>query len=447
MQKIAEEITASEVSCLNWAQLVVYLTDIQHLDPGLITYWNAIFHKVVISAPENNQIELPSNVEWKLHKADQPRSKIWNQLLEDAESDWVLFLENDEDIRFNDFPTLDEINEKHWPPALILHGDREKMLQHYQIRFVPKGFSNIFEGKNLPDCTRFITQNDISLSNMPVLIERKSNPLEEVDPEDELGVQAYSPQLYLVQGQKYFKQKKYVHAAGQFRQILKADKLLPFDRLAAVNGLSSCLAEQHKWPQALALADKSLEAEPFQSLPYLIKFKIYQLQKQWDKAYQALVKYYNRINLYSRASFDVTLSSEETLLCLSDLAMHLSLREQSFAYLNDLYAMKNGKVGRDFLQQLLVLSIDLGDEKKSIYFFKRLFNEELETEFSPETKNEMNDYMSMFMKKEWFDFVYEIYNALHNKYPDDDEFKRRLIVVSVKTQRVEKARKLASRVA
>lgn len=447
MQNNPEGMTESELNRINWAQLVVYLTDIKHLNVGLIAYWNTIFNKVVISALEKSTFDLPDEVEWILRQPDQPRSETWNQLLEDTHSEWVLFLENDEDIRFNDFPTLVEINEKNWPPALIIHGEQEKMFQHYQIRFVPKGMGKIFDGKNLPDCTRFITQNDISLSNMPVLIERKSSPMEDVDPQDELGVQISSPQLYLVQGQKYFKQKKYVHAAGQYRQILKAEKLLPYDRLAAVNGLTSCLAEQHKWPQALALADKSLQAEPFQSLPYLIKFKIYQLQRKWEEAYQALVKYYDRINLYSRAGFDITLGTEETLQSLSDIAMQMSLREQSYAYLNELYALKNGEVDRRFLQQLLVLSIDLGDQDKSIYFFNRIFNEELKSSMGTDLKNELNDYMSMFMKKNWHDFVYEIYNALHRQYPNDEEFIRRLIVVSVKTQRVEKARELAARVA
>lgn len=55
--------------------------------------------------------------------------------------------------------------------------------------------------------------------------------------------------------------------------------------------------------------------------------------------------------------------------------------------------------------------------------------------------------MEMFMKKGWFETVYEVYAELYYHYPQNDEFRRRLIVTLVKTGRVEQARNLASKVA
>lgn len=431
-----------------WIDLVVYLTHIKYLNLNQIAEWDSIFNKVYIVCPAERPENIEEHIGWRISNSEEHRSDIWNELLNKAEKNWVLFVEDDEVIRFNDFPGEREVNERKWSPALIIHTHNKKIHQHYQIRLVQKNGELIFEGKNLPDSTRYITKNEIELSSMPIIIERKGNPVEAINPSEELSMQAYSPQLYLVQGDHYFKAGKYVHAAAQYRQLLKTPRLLPFDRLGAVNGLASCMAEQYKWPQALALTDKSIEAEPLQSLPYLIQFKIYQLQKKWKEAYEALSKYYERIELYSLANFDVKISEEETLLNLADLALKVGLREEASALLNELFAVKNGEVDRAFLRQLLVLSVELADFDKSAFFFNKMFEENLVSgSLETEVREELNDYMTMFMQNEWHEFVYELYWQLYNTNPETDEYRRRLIVAAVKTNRVEQAQKLVAKVA
>ena len=431
-----------------WIDLVIYLTDIKYLNPKQIAEWDSIFNSISIACPAQRPDLLEEQINWRTTHKDESRSDIWNELLSNSAKDWTLFVEDDEVIRFNDFPSRHEINENKWSPALIIHTQNEKLYQHYQMRLVHKSDEQIFEGKNLPDCTRFITSNEIELSSMPVMIERKTNPMEGVNPGDELAMTASSPQLYLVQGDRYFKEGKHVHAAAQYRQLLKKPRLLPFDRLGAVNGLASCLAEQYKWPQALALTEKSIEAEPLQSLPYLIQFKIYQLQKKWKEAYLALNSYYERLELYSLANFDVKISEEETLLNLADLALKANLREDASRLLNELFAVKNGNVDRAFLRKLLILSLELSDYEKSVFFFNKMFEENLKKgTLGTEIRQEFNDYTTMFMENEWHEFVYELYWQLYNSNPQIDEYRRRLIVASVKTNRVEQAQKLVAKVA
>ena len=55
--------------------------------------------------------------------------------------------------------------------------------------------------------------------------------------------------------------------------------------------------------------------------------------------------------------------------------------------------------------------------------------------------------MEMFMKKSWYETVYQVYSELYYHYPQNDEIRRRLIVTLVKTKRVEQARNLATKVA
>jgi tetratricopeptide (TPR) repeat protein len=436
-----------EAKFKGWIDLVVYLTDNKYLNRKQVVEWESIFNSVTIASIGKRPENVPGSISWRCISNNENRSDVWNELLIETEKNWVLFVEDDEIIRFNDFPESD-VDDKHWSPALITHTNNEKLYQHYQIRLVRKSVDRVFEGKNLPDCTRYIVNNDIQLSSMPILIERGESPVIEVDPSDELTMQSYSPQLYLVQGDQYFKQGKYVHAAAQYRQLLKTKRLLPFDRLGAVNGLASCLAEQYKWPQALSLVQTSIEAEPFQSLPYLIQFKIFQLQKKWEDAYQALNKYYERIDLYSLANFDVKISEEETLVSLADLALKAGKRAEASELLNELFTIKNGEVDRAFLQKLFVLSVELTDYKKSVFFFEKMFTDVLsEGTLDDVLRQELNDYMTMFMQKEWYDFVYELYRELYNEYPQEDEFRRRLIVASIKTNRVELAQKLVAKVA
>ena len=97
--------------------------------------------------------------------------------------------------------------------------------------------------------------------------------------------------------------------------------------------------------------------------------------------------------------------------------------------------------------QLLVLCIELEDFDKSEFFFKELYAKKIPKNLTEKELSFLNDYMELFMKKNWYEMPYEVYSELYYHYPENDEFRRRLIVTLVKTGRVEQARNLASKVA
>lgn len=429
---------------INWVELVLFLSDMQYLEKEKAVSWSHQFARVTIAGPGERPVTLPTHIRWYSYRNGDPKSRIWNRLLQEAKAEWVLFLEDDEQVMLSDFPARESINRNCWSPALISYfsNEKDKERRFYQIRLVPQTESPLFDGNNLPDCTRYFTEYDYELANKPLFIERSTDPLVHVDPDLELSVQAFAPKVYLVQGDRFFRQGKYVHAAAQYRRLLKKEKLLPFDRLGAVNGLTSCLAEQFKWPQAMALAQKSIEAEPLQKLPYLIQYQIFQLSKQWDEALEVLDRYYELINLPSKANFDKAIDEEETLLNLADLALKGGSKKQASEYFEKLFLMKDGDVERSFLERLLLLSIELSDYERSVFFFQRMFDDLIPDKFDEEQEQSLHDYMSMFMRKGWYDFVFNIYNQLYTFYPENNEYKRRLIVTLSKTDRLEKARKL-----
>lgn len=434
---------------IDWAEIVYHLTDIKYLDLKKVERWSSIFHGVRILTPEKgNQMDIP-NVRWSVYNPDVTRTELWNRNLMTAQKEWVLFLEDDEEMVFMDFPEKDHLGKDRWAPSLITveHGD--KIHQYYQIRLVHSKNGSVFTGQDLPDCTRFIVENDIKLSHMPVLIERISDFTRSVDLMKEQSIAEYAPQVHLIEGRRLFKAGKYLNAASYYRQILKKERLLPFDRLAAVNGLASCFTEQFKWQNALNLTETSLEAESLQNTPYLIQYKIHQLQQQWEEAYQALNRYHENQNLHSKASFDVIVNTEDTLLSLTDLAMKLGDKTKAIEHLRELYQLKNGDIEEGLLKKLLLLCVEQKDENGSILYFKRMFEDVYPEKLLEDEKRkaEFNDFMTMFMSNGWYEFVHKIYSKLLEVYPHEDEYKRRLIVVSVKTNRMDEARRLASKVA
>ncbi|MFP8488629.1 tetratricopeptide repeat protein [Gracilimonas sp. Q87] len=432
---------------VSWAEIVVHFTDMKYVNIKKLTRLSAVFNRVHVLAPESGPLLNTTDISWHIYNKDITRTTLWNSYLKKVESEWVLFIENDEQVIFMDFPEEKDISFTRWAPVLITVKAEEKRKQFYQMRFVHNSGKAVFQGQDFPDCTAFITGNSIEISNMPIQIERESDFINQVDPLKELSVSDYAPSVYLIEGERCVKKGKYTQAASQYRQLLKKEHLLPFDRLAGVNGLASCYTEQYKWEKALLVTKQSMETESLQNIPYLIEFRIYQLQRKWEKAFFALNRYHELSQLYSKASFDVALSEEETLVNLADLSMKLGKRDKSKEYLKEIFKIKNGNVETSFLRKLLLLCLELKDKERAIYFFNKVFEGSYPNKLNEEQKIEFNDYMNLFMKNEWYEFVHNIYNRLLQSYPNEDEYKRRLIVVSIKTNRIEKARKLAAKVA
>ena len=444
MSRKSLQLSDNTLKALGWAEIVVYLSDLRFLDEDKMVSLLDKFSGVRIAAQGERPKTLPAEIGWYSYSPEDHRSAVWNRLLHEAKKDWVLFIEDDEEIRYGEFPDIKCIEPNLWPPALILSNGPAGRRQYYQIRLVRKESNIPFEGKNLPDCTAYVTSNNINLAGQPIVIDRKSDPVQYVDPDDELSIQAYSPKLYLVRGEQLFGEGKYAHAAALYRKLLKTDKLLPFDRLGAVNGLASCYTEQFKWEHAVALAQKSIEAEPLQRLPYLIQFKIFQLNKQWKEAFEVLNRYYGLLNLWSRATFDRTIDEEETLLNLAELALKAGVKDKATEFMEKLYNLKEGDLDDTFVHRLLLLSIELSDYERSVFFFRHLFGSFLPDRLTEEKAGELDDFMTMFISKGWYEYVAEIYETLYRENPQNADYKRRLIVALSKTNKLGKARKLVA---
>jgi len=442
-------VTHEKSTEMKWAEVVLFLTDASFLDNRKVSQWAEYFSTVTIAAKSQRPANLSDSITWYCYKEEQSRAEVWNVLADSSQKQWILFLVDDEIVRFGSLPEEHSIGSDKWPPVLIRHKKPGKDRQFYHMRMVNTSLSengNIFAGKNLTDCTQFVRENEIELANQPVIVERKSCPIEHINIDEELSVKTNAPKLYLVQGERYIKEKKYVRAAAQYRQLLKKDKLLPFDRLAGVNGLASCLTEQHKWKKALVLAKESLKAESLQSLPYLIQFRIHELKKEWRKAHDILHQYYQRISLHSRANFDRKIEEGKTLVRLANVSLKDGNRKQAADYFDKLFSYKREEIDRSVLKKVLVLSIELENYERSVSLFERLLGKRLPDDLEQEHLEELDDYMTMFMQREWYEYVSNVYAKLHNAFPENRSYKRRLIVTLTKTNRLDKAKKMVANI-
>lgn len=435
-----------------WVDVIWYLSDQKYFNTDQLIKLLEANSSIIIASNKPRPADLTLNVIWHQYKKSESRSEIWNSCLELGSNNWKLFLMDDEILRINKLDEGISTNPYEWPAALIHHRGSEKNYQYYQMRLICNFTEFRFDGVNIPDATRSMIQKGIRLSNVPLEIMATKNPNADVDIEEELAIRNFAPQLFIENGHRLFKEKKFIHAAAQYRVIVNSDIALPFDRLSALNGIATCHAEQFRWEPALEAADRSLEEETFQHLPYLIKYKVNQLNKNYSEAYNALLKYYEntfyeKIKLHSRANYDVRITIEDTLVSLVDLAFKSGLIQDASDHLEDLFNLKEGNLEKAYLKQLLVLSIELEDFEKSEFFFKKLYAKKFPKNMTDNELSLLNDYMEMFMKRKWFESVYEVYSELYYHYPQNDEFRRRLIVTLVKTGRLEQARNLASKVA
>lgn len=425
----------------SWLDLVIVVNDPDRFDLKRAELWLKNFESVTLALPQDLSESLSEIRGLRLLSIRNKNSKadIYNRAVVESSKKWVLIIEDEEKVDLSRLPATRPTHQR-WMPAIIKKENDEPGFHQYQIRLVPGGVKNIFSGKYLPDATEYMMKREIELDSSSLHIWKPETQIRKFDPEGELSVGPPTPRAYLVIGESYFKNREYILAAAQYRQVLKMEKVLPFDRLAAVNGLAGCFTEQYKWEKSLRLCEQSLQAEPRQWMPYLIKFRINQLQKKWGEAYEVLNQFHSLIGVDSKASFDKSIREEDTLFQLGDIALKARYIKKAFSHFEEFYKFKDGNVDRDFLKRLFVLSAELNDYDKTVFYFERLFAPYMPDKLSREASEQLHDCTEFFMRKGWYDYVLTTYEELLEEQPNNSDFRRRLVVALSKTNRMERAR-------
>jgi len=476
---------ASEFTKRYPVELILYLTDLRYLNLNRLNWLSDRFEGVTLAGPCNRPETVPESIRWHGYEKETPRAHVWNQLLNESQREWALFLVDDEKIRHRDLPDPADLSVGTWYPAQMVQPDSSGGVHsYYQMRLVTAIEQPLFDGENLPDCTRVLTRHGVKLSRPVLRIGCTYEPYRDIQTEEELSGAVLSPQVHLLEGKRLYREKKYVHATAYFRRVLKCEKLLPFDRLAALNGLVQCYTEQYKWNKAVNLAHQSIEAEPRQRIPWLVLFRIFQLRQQWEEAYSALESYHKVLPEVSMANFDKSIAESESLELFVKMALRAGKNREALDALEKLVALRAGSaggagsagsasevggaesvngVGRaneegdvngqgdtnkgggaknssgsvdSLYRQILDLSVELKERQKASHYFSRI-HESL-------SKEELHDVMSGFMENGWYDLVSDVYTRLYEMEPENPEYGRRLIASLTKQGKLQEARELVS---
>ena len=380
-----------------------------------------------------------------LEVGDTKTSK-WNYLAYNAKTPWILFIEGNEILETSNLSYLNELNNDIWSSCIVSVQTNKGIESYYQNRLVPTGIEGIFQGRELPDTSNFILDNNVKFLHQSIDIQSDVIPWEQIDISAE-RVSLNSPvNLFLYEARKYISEQKFVQAASSYRVALKKDRLLPYDHLAALNGLARCYVEQHKWVRALELMEYSIDLEPQQHLAYLIKYKVYQLAKNWDAAVEALNSYLQNYEIFSKSSHDIKIPYDETVLELSNLHLDLGMKDKAYEYYCDFLNTSLEEV-RESHHLALKMAIGLEKKREANKHFKFLYPDILSLNLDKIETKQFHDYMEMFLENNWHSTVEKIYTRLYEAYPTNRMYRRKLIATLIKADKLELAREIMQKVA
>ena len=428
---------------LEWIDLIVSIKNFAKSDREHIEKLSLIFGGITILSNSKKEIGLPRSIKWKTIYDNQNKVDLWNSIVNNSKKEWILFIEEDEEIDFTVIPKQKLLNSKQWIPALLLKATGEQTyIQEYIPRLVPKSDKLVFSGENMPDATPYMLKNNIEfIYYNAIKINKISNKDKDIDLNHEVASKNIGSKIFLEIGNQYFKDKKYTAAAAQFRNLIKNENLLYSDYLGTLNALASCYVESFKWDKAIKVVKKSLSTEAMQFMPYLILYRIFELNKQWDESLHALEDYARILDeSYSKASFDKYMSMDAALLKLGKLALKSGKRKKALYYYDMYYSTKRGNIDEAVIDRLFMLSVEMQNYRKSVHYFNHIFNGYSKRVLAEEEQDKMHEYLSMFMINKWYEFPNNVYQELYRLDNDNKEYKRKLIVTLSKTNQVEKAK-------
>jgi len=423
---------------------VIHLSRLGVLDPRQLVTMIRTFPRVHVAAPFACPDVLRHKVNWYHYGPNETTVEVWNHVLMHCGSEKTLFLQDDEKVDLADLASVISQCPEQWIPALVRWSENGIVRQCYQLRVIPSDAEMPFNGVDLPDASRCFMEMSGTLAGKPLLFDRATDPFRLLQTEKELSASNPPALLYLVTGIRYFDAGKYVHAAAQFRRVMKDRKALSFESVAAINGLASCMAEQYKCSKTVELAEESVRIEPLQQLAYLILFRMHQLEKRWSQAYEMLEKCHGIRMQHSRASFDKGLSDKEMLSLMADMAFRAGMRTESMRHYQSLHELLNDRTPAELTERLLMLALEEQEYDLSVRYFCKLFGDPAKGALSKSSETAAFDYLGLFIKNGWYEFASACCERMMKKHPENEVYMRRWIAILSKSRDIEKARSLVS---
>ena len=119
--------------------------------------------------------------ETELMEVGDTKTSKWNYLAYNAKTPWILFIEGNEILETSNLSYLHELNNDIWSSCIVSVQTNKGIESYYQNRLVPTGIEGIFQGRELPDTSNFILENNVKFLNQSIDIQSDVIPWEHID--------------------------------------------------------------------------------------------------------------------------------------------------------------------------------------------------------------------------------------------------------------------------
>ncbi|MEX2347346.1 MAG: hypothetical protein WD604_17110 [Balneolaceae bacterium] len=367
-----------------------------------------------------------------------------NRAYKKIKTKWVFLLESDEVLQD------DQILQKNLDSGccyrvLISNGDGKQKLMNYDLRLIPvlQDEKEPFEGSFLPDLTRFFFSSEFKLAETCLPVQKKDAFMDEGMLQNIIeSDQRISPMEWYWRGIFHSNKNQYSKAIQAFRKALQ-HPLISYYHLSALNGLAHAYAKTDSYDEALRLADQSLKLEKHQFAPYLIKHKVYWLQKNWSGASAMLSDYLQTVQNDSNANLDVYLEPAEAHYILAELGLLLHNREDAFTHFEKVYHMRPREADEYVREKLFIYAVELQKKEKATTYFHVLFANIISKDMDEKSTMRVLGGISLFEEKGWNQIACQLYEKLFQACPDSQKIMRRWMITLLRTNQVHKARQAA----
>lgn len=405
-----------------------------------IARWLFRFGAVRVLSDQPRPAHLPQDVRWSEFPSETTRTENWNRAVEESSHSWTLILEQGEHLHPESFDLNLPLDPGSWPLARICwrrEGDVTRIYQ--QNRLIPGGWSAPFDGMDLPDVSRTLREHSILAGDRVLELDRETHPWQDVRSHPDRPGEEDTPSWKLAMGEYFLDEGQPVVAAGYFRTLLKRSELSMGDRLSALNGLASSYAEQHRWREALDLTDQSISQTSRQWLPHLIRYRLLDLSGEKGAARQALEMYALAMEKDSRASMDRRLSWSELVRRQIRLDVAMGDLARALDGLDRLAEQLEGEAYHEIVLRAIRVALQARDRERAGSYLNRLKGELEKAEPSAERLEELELLMEGMSDEGWYDLLLPVYESLQTQYPENELYRRRLIVALSRTGHLKRA--------
>jgi len=385
--------------------------------------------------------EIPPDYKSVVKVKDESRTRFLNRAVRLASKEWILIMEEDETVE------AEALNKLNLQPGTcfkgrIVTGGSPNERHNYSVRLFPGPQTNtgLFEGSVFPDLSNYITGNNLKLSARPFLINKRGPFINLADLEAfENTVPETSLDCYWL-GIYNLEKKKYHRAEKLFKRSLAGKGQVESDRLAALNGLSVSLLEQHRLDEAFKIADESAGECKRQFTPWIVMHKVCWMQSDWTGAYQHLAKYQEMCRYYSEANFDMVLPQADVSYLLSEVSLYNRDYSKAFRHLDHYFELKKDDANDEIPERLFIYACELKMKQKAISYFDELYKMQILEKPDEQMMEGILEALSLVEDNGWNEFASSVYERMIDVYPGNHKILQGWLTSLIRSNQIQKAK-------